>query len=88
VPAPVIHKPSPKKETTRIQMAPDPKTMPKATVKLSQSAPAASAPAPTIRTSDLPAPEVEQDSLVGVLGALAAVVALISAILSYLAFSA
>ena len=53
--SPVIQKPiAPKKETTRIALPPDPKTMPKATVKLNQTVPmSAPMPTPAIRTADI-----------------------------------
>ena len=45
---------APKKETTRISVAPDPKSMPKATVKLNQTVPLSSPmPAPSIKHADI-----------------------------------
>jgi len=44
---------APKKETTRITLPPDPKTMPKATVKLNQTVPLSAAPAPAIKTANV-----------------------------------
>ena len=42
---------TPKKETTRIALPPDPKSMPKATVKLNQTAPLSTPmPAPSLKT--------------------------------------
>ena len=50
--APAAQKPvAPKKETTRIALPPDPKSMPKTTVKLNQTAPLSTPmPAPSIKT--------------------------------------
>ena len=45
---------SPKKETARIQLPPDPKPLPKATVKMTQTRPVVTGPAATVT----PAPAV------------------------------
>lgn len=87
---PAILKPAaPKKETTRIQLPPDAKTMPKATVKLQQTAPMIPAPAPAIKTAaDIAENETQAgDGLVVPLSlgaAAAALLAALAAILTYL----
>ena len=61
--APVVQKPvSPKKETTRITLPPDPKSMPKATVKLNQTLPlSAPLPSPSVRTADFTPTDENQE---------------------------
>ena len=60
-PAVVPVKPAtPKKETTRIPVPPNPRTMPKATVKLNQTAPLASMPAPSIKTAEVQTADADQ----------------------------
>ena len=86
---PAILKPAaPKKETTRIQLPPDAKTMPKATVKLQQTAPMIPAPAPAIKTADVSENETRAtDGFVVPLSlgaAAAALLAALAAILTYL----
>ena len=51
----MVQKPiTPKKETTRISLPPDPKSMPKATVKLNQTVPlSAPMPAPSIKQTNI-----------------------------------
>lgn len=55
---------TPKKETTRIPVPPNPKVMPKATVKLNQTAPLASMPAPSIKTAEVQTAEADQQNSV------------------------
>jgi hypothetical protein len=82
---------SPKKETARIQIPPQPKTPAyKATVKLEQPKPTSAAPAPAIAVAPaaavVAAPPV--DSSVGVLSVVVAIASVVAVILSFLAFNA
>lgn len=61
-PAAPVKPVTPKKETTRIPVPPNPKTMPKATVKLNQTAPLASMPAPSIKTAEVQTGDAEQQA--------------------------
>jgi hypothetical protein len=81
---------SPKKETARIQIPPQPKTpLHKATVKLEQPKPASVAPAASIAVAQAPAePVVVEDSTVGILSWVVVVASLAAVVISYLAFSA
>lgn len=87
-------KASPKKETARIQIAPDPKPpIPKATVRMQQTQPLATAPSPSVRTAPAAAvvatvdDEEEEDSMTKILSIVVAAAAFISVIVSYLAFA-
>lgn len=90
---PVTVKPTaPKKETARIQVPPEPNpAIPKATVRMQQTQPLVSAPAPAL-TAAAPAVINEVDTvadpLIVPLSAGAFVLSLIAAVLSYLAYSA
>lgn len=66
-----------KKETSKVQVAPQTRPAPQATVKLTPGAPAA-APAPSIKTAEPEATvtEVAPDQLTGILAIAATVVAL------------
>jgi len=87
--APILKPGAPKKETTRIQMPPEPKTMPKATVKLQQTVPMAPMPVPAIRTAVEGAEtETQQDPLLVPLGILAAFSAAFAAAAAFLASTA
>jgi hypothetical protein len=91
VAAPVAQKPTtPKKETTRIALPPDPKTMPKATVKLNQTAPL-SAPMPTpalktvgVATTTTPTSEEEDPMMLplSIVALLAAIFAVVTALIA------
>ena len=82
---------APKKETTRIQVPPEPKVMPKATVKLQQTVPMAPMPAPTIhKAAEGTETEAQQDPLLiplGILAALSSAFAAAAAVLAFLAFN-
>ena len=82
---------APKKETTRIQVPPEPKTMPKATVKLQQTVPMAPMPAPAIhKAPEAPENDGQQDPLLvrlGVVAALTSAFAAVAAVLAFLAFN-
>lgn len=86
-------KASPKKETARIQVAPEPKPpIPKATVRMQPTQPLATAPAPSVRTSTAPVAmtavdDEEEDSMTKMMSIVVAVAALISVVISYLAFA-
>jgi hypothetical protein len=85
---PVAQKPvSPKKETTRITLAPDPKSIPKATVKLNQTVPlSAPLPSPSIKTANInPADDQqEEDPIMFYLSIAAAVVSLFAVVTAFL----
>lgn len=90
--APVTMKASPKKETARIQVAPDPHPpVPKATVRMQQTQPLTAAPAPVVRSAPAIAvvetSEEEEDSMTKILSAVVAVAAVISVIVSYLTYA-
>ena len=72
-------------------MAPEPKVMPKATVKLQQTVAMAPMPAPTIRTSaEGSEVEVQQDPLLvplGIVAALSSAFAAAAAVLALMAFN-
>ncbi len=82
---------APKKETARISVAPESKPMPKATIRMQQTQPLSSAPAPALRSAGglaSTAVVAEADPMVGVMSWIVLVVSLASAVLGYLAYSA
>ncbi len=87
---PVVNRPTaPKKETARIQLPPEPKSMPKATVKLEQTQPLPSTPrAPVAPAAGYQgAPESGADSLglpLSILAFLGAAAALAVQVMTYL----
>ena len=86
--APVAAPTSPKKETARILIPPQPKTpLHKATVKLEQPKPATMAPAAAIVSTDFAEPVVVQDASVAILSWVVAAAALVSLAISFLAFN-
>ena len=86
-------KPAPKKETARIQVAPQKPVLPKATVKMQQTQPMAPMVAPIVAKPTIVAAEVEEVSSTGddagtmVLSALACVASIGAAVVFYLAYS-
>jgi len=75
----------PKKETTRITLPPDPKTMPKATVKLNQTVPLSTPrPAPALKTADITTTEISDDDPMMYPLSIAALVAAIFAVITAL----
>lgn len=89
---------SPKKETARIQVPPQAKTMPQATLKMQQpKQPLAAAPVPRIQSAPTLAPagaglqgeeEDEEDPMVAPLSWIALIASLIALVMTYLAFAA
>jgi hypothetical protein len=81
-------KAAPKKETARIQLPPDPKPLPKATVRMAQTQPLAAAPAASITkaaVSQAPAHAAGDGGNVP-LAAAAAVVSVIAFVVQLLAY--
>lgn len=83
---------APKKETARIQVAPDAKrAMPQATIKMQQTQPLAQSPGPLLRpASSATTVETisESDPLVSILSWVVLAASLAAAAINYLAFSA
>jgi hypothetical protein len=83
--APVVSKPtSPKKETARIQLPPEPKSMPKATVKLEQTQPLAHAQRAQVSAASSYETTPAKDTMSTILSFVAFLASAGAAVLAYL----